>query len=848
MAKGSWSPGDRLTHRFNPELGPGRVVSVEGRIVVVEFPGPETTLRLAADSDALAPLVFSVGSRVRRESTGQNLLVHEDLGAGRLRLSDGTLAEASDLWPLDTGDSPTERLARGELDPIEDFAHRLDALHLAAIREAEGMGSFLGGRIRLFPHQLYVALRATRTDPVRWLLSDEVGLGKTVESCLILNHLVRTGRAERVLVVAPETLTVQWLGELWRKYHQVFVLLDERRLADVEKDFGAAFNPFDVHRRVVIGLDTLVSRPKLTEQAAAAGVDLLIVDEAHHLRRPEGHPGNPAYRAIAPIAAPGRHALLLTATPLEDDAHGFFRLLQLLRPDEFPEGVAFEERLARGEPLPPCTSATRRADIGGLPPRVGVPVEIPDADAAEGWALQRELEDSVRALPADNAAQRKAKGVRLQRALSSGAALEGVLTGAEARLRELARLAWVADPRVSWLARQARAWKACGEKTLVFVARRETLEGLRTALSRRGHVATGVFHEDLSPVQRDIEVAQFRLASGPSMLVSTECGGEGRNFEFCHRLVMFDLPWNPTVVEQRIGRLDRIGRTLPVEIVYFKPPSGLGRVVVEVLEATGLFREPLGGLDRELALVEEAIASAALDGAGPVTAADFERVVDEARAARDRVRRAAYHQLHREPYRPEMAEFILKSVPSNLEALTEEVVRACCERLNLQVDEHPSRNTVSVELGVQALVETLPGVPAGSGFVGTFSRETAVEDEQVDFFASGHPLVEGLLAELEDSPRGRAVVLQVDGPEAGFGLLALYRNGGRLEAVAVDSEGRERPDWAALLTRRPLRTRRLHAEVMTRMPGWSKVVRRLASKLKRPDRPIAAAIFQIGAR
>ena len=153
-----------------------------------------------------------------------------------------------------------------------------------------------------------------------------------------MNRLLHTQQIERCLVVAPEALTVQWLGELWRKYHQVFTLLDPPRLADVARDFGAGFNPFDVHRRAVIALETLVERPELTGQAVAAGIDLLVVDEAQRLRRPPGHPGEPAYRAIAPIAALGRHVLLLSATPLEDDAHGFFRLLQLLRPDEFPEG------------------------------------------------------------------------------------------------------------------------------------------------------------------------------------------------------------------------------------------------------------------------------------------------------------------------------------------------------------------------------------------------------------------------------------------------------------------------------------------------------------------------------
>src|SRR5262245_4132535 len=273
-----WKIADRVTHRFNTDLGVARVAALEGRNLVGEVGETQPVLRFGAATDALVAW------------------------------------NERDLPSPD--DSPVERLAFGDVGSLDAFSVRLDAMHLAASRSSHDIGSFLGGRIRLFPHQLDVALKASRQDPVRWLLADEVGLGKTVEACLIANHLIRTRRTERTLVVAPETLTVQWLGELWRKYHQVFVLIDEARLADVEKDFGPGFNPFDVHRRAVIGLDTLVARPRLTEQAALAGIDLLIVDEAHHLRRPPGHPGDPAYRAVAPIAALGRHVLLLTATPL----------------------------------------------------------------------------------------------------------------------------------------------------------------------------------------------------------------------------------------------------------------------------------------------------------------------------------------------------------------------------------------------------------------------------------------------------------------------------------------------------------------------------------------------------
>ncbi|HEX3130466.1 MAG TPA: SNF2-related protein [Thermoanaerobaculia bacterium] len=840
-----WKPGDRLTHRFNPELGPGQVVEISGRNVVVRFPDSDQTLSLATGSDALVPLVLVPGAKARLEGTNETVVVAACEG-GVCRLEDGREVPVSDLWPLPAELPPAERLARGQVDSYDDFLNRLDGLRLQRIRQAGGLGSFLGGRIQIFPHQLYAAERACHSDPVRWLLADEVGLGKTVEACLILNRLLQTGRADRTLIVAPETLTLQWLGELWRKYHQVFVLLDEKRLADVARDHGADFNPFDVHRRVIVGLDTLASRRRLTEQAVEAGIDLLVVDEAHHLRRPPGHPGSEAYRAVAPIAALGRHVLLLTATPLEDDAHGFFRLLQLLRPEEFPEEESFADRLARREPLPPCTSSARRADIGGLPPRVGFPIELDDP----GWEPLRRLERLMRSLPADNPLAERRKADRIVRALSSPAAVAAVLDRTEREDPELTFLlpeAERSDPRVKWLTEQAAKWQQAGEKTLVFVAHRETLERLKAAVEREGRARAGLFHEDLPPERRDIEVAQFRLPEGPALMISTEAGGEGRNFEFCRRLILFDLPWNPAVVEQRIGRLDRIGRTIPTEIVYFRPPSGLGRAVAGLYEAIGLFEEPLGGMERELRHVARAVERESLQGPDEVDPAVSEGVLREAQEAHDRVRNAAYHELHRDPYRPEMVEEILSRVPPDLDLLNESVVLRAAGRFGFLLEPQTGRgdrDVWAIEFGWEALVDHIPGVPPGSRYLGTFDRAEAVERETLDFFASGHPLVEGVLWELEDGPRGQVALFQVAGGEEVFGLLAIYRRGVDFEVVAVDNQGRRRPDLAERLTAKGVITEPVEAKKWTGQAGWGKVVRRMAAALPE-GKPQAVAAFRV---
>jgi ATP-dependent helicase HepA len=812
-----WSRGDQLTHRFNAELGVGRVTAIEGRVLVVHFAERGTTMRLAASSDALVPAAASPQQRDR---------------------------------------SLIERLAAGQVDAPDAFLSRLDVLHLLAAREAGGLGSMLGGRVRLFPHQLHVAERATAQMPVRWLLADEVGLGKTIEAALIMNRLLHTRRIERCLVVAPDVLTVQWLGELWRKYHQVFTLLDAPRLADVARDFGEGFNPFDVHRRAVIALETLIERPDLSDKAVAADVDLLVVDEAQRLRWPLGRAGDPAYRAIAPIAALGQHVILLSATPLEDDAHGFFRLLQLLRPNEFPEGLNVEARLASGTPFPPCTSATRRVDIGGLPPRapVAIDLDLPSAALAIRAAVPPPRRVSGLAAhtgavtgddPRTNPLVARRTVERMWRALASGAALKAVLGPDERDLREQADEMDRHDPRLAWLVAQAVRWREAREKTLVFVAHRESLEMVRAALSARAALASGVFHEDLSAARRDTEVARFRADDGPSLLVSTEAGGEGRNFEFCHRLVLYDLPWRPSAVEQRIGRLDRIGRRIPVEIVYFRPASGIGADVVRLFERIGLFREPIAGLEPQLAHVERALDALALDGSGPLTDAAIDSLLADAQAARTRIHDAAYQQLHRDPYRSELAPSILARVPADLDASMERVVTTAAGRLGFRVEHVRGRRAYAIEFGNEALVDSLPGVPAGATYVGSFDREYAVEDETHDFFASGHPLVEGLLAHVEESVEGRVARLTLRLPgQRGVGLIALYKDGPTVEAKAIDADGRDRPAWADVM-RRPTSAIAAMAAADQAAHDWAALVARLGAKLGgRTPHALAAVVVR----
>ncbi len=802
-----WSVGDRLLSPYDPELGIGEVRAIDGRFLEVFFPDTDRTLTLTAAS-GLERVTLEPGRAARLIASGEQVHVAA-LEEGRFRLTDGRVVDARELWPLATAPSPIDALAAGRGDALEAFRNRIDGMRLAELREAGGLGSFLGGRIELFAHQLYTALQAVRADPVRWLLADEVGLGKTIEASLILSALVRTGRSTRAIVVAPDTLAVQWLGELYRKFHQVFSLLDDERLSHTAREFGPEFNPFVAHRNSVVSFERLASDSALREHALACEPDLVVFDEAHRLCAPELH------AQIGPLVRQAHHALLLTATPLAAGLRGFYTLLELLHPAAFDSYASFERAIASGGAVLPCTSAVRRQDLGGFPPRHPVPVDLEAAS------------DDPRS-----------------------------------------------DPRARWIAQHVARWRERGEKALVFVGALAQLEALRTYLERTTETNVAVFHEALALEERDVRLARFQAGSDVLLLCS-EAGAEGRNFQFCQRMIHYDLPSDPIRLEQRIGRLDRIGRRIPVEIVYFRP-AGARPDLAGLYERLGLFATPSAGIDAALGGVREAVEQARARGTD-VDVDALERSVEQARTS---AARAAPRAFYPDAYEPSKAAAVLALVPPDLEERTREFCVEAARQLGLKVVPKGGTARYYLELtgkaggadfgldratelatadwgnlltrvdslpGVQ--IHALPGYTSEVRFLGTFDRAEAIQHQSLAFFASGQMLVEGLLLELEDGPRGRSALLELSGSGTrGSGLLCIYKDGARWSALALDLEARLRPEWAELLLSGLSRARPFALPWKSAPPEWAAQVRALAAAAERAEphaRLCAAAFFRL---
>jgi ATP-dependent helicase HepA len=600
-------PGQRWVSSAELDMGLGTVLGVEPRTVTLLFPATGETRTYARES---APL-----SRVRF-AAGDTLLSNDErsLKVEAVREQHGLLnyiGHSEDGQPLQFDERelscfmqlnrPGERLFSGQIDNHALFELRYASWQHRNRLTASQLYGLSGCRTSLIPHQLYIAHAVASRYAPRVLLADEVGLGKTIEAGLILHQQLLTERARRVLVVVPASLLHQWLVEMLRRFNLFFSIFDDERYQTLLAS-DAAGNPFHSEQLLLCSLEFVSSDATRLEYLLNGDWDLLIVDEAHHLQWTPIQSSHD-YQCIERLAAVTAGVLLLTATPEQLGRASHFARLRLLDASRFPDLESF---IAEEDSYAPVANAIEHV-LNDTP-----------LEASGQQQLERLLHNSAAATQlavlADQAAGPAAQhAARLElvnqlldrhgtgrvlfrntRAAVSGfperhfhlhplplpAAYRQHLTGTEPDSGDIAALLcpeqlyashnsspdWTSiDPRVDWLIAHLAAVKP--HKVLVICAQAATATALAGALYQRAGVHAAVFHEALSLVERDRAAAFFAdTYAGTQVLVCSEIGSEGRNFQFAHQLVLFDLPLNPDLLEQRIGRLDRIGQQHSVEI------------------------------------------------------------------------------------------------------------------------------------------------------------------------------------------------------------------------------------------------------------------------------------------
>lgn len=591
--------GQRWISDTETDLGLGTVVAVEGRMVTLLFPATGENRMYAKEEAPVTRVSFNVGDQIASHEDW-TMTVEEVQEKDGLLIYVGVRTDNDEPVALKEVflnnfikfNKPQDRLFAGQIDRMSRFTLRYEALINQHQRRRNPTRGLAGGRVSLIPHQLYIAHEVGHRYAPRVLLADEVGLGKTIEAGMIIHQQLLSGRAHRVLILLPETLQHQWLVEMLRRFNLHFSLFDEERCIEA---FADAENPFETEQLVICSLDFLRKKRRRFEQVLEAEWDLLVVDEAHHLEWSEEAPSR-AYEMVEALAEQVPGVLLLTATPDQLGHQSHFARLRLLDPERFYDYEAFlaeeqaygqvasaAQELLDGETLSDEAKRILASQLEGL--------DLSDATARQqavaklldqhgtGRVLFRNSRANIQGFPERHL---NVYPMPLPEQYKTAIKVMGMMggNGGDLQTRALRYLypekifqqfegdnaTWTQfDPRVEWLLELLLS--ARQQKVLVICSEAATAIALEEALRTREGIRGTVFHEGMSILERDKASAYFAQEDGGAqVLLCSEIGSEGRNFQFASHLVLFDLPLNPDLLEQRIGRLDRIGQQNTVEI------------------------------------------------------------------------------------------------------------------------------------------------------------------------------------------------------------------------------------------------------------------------------------------
>jgi superfamily II DNA or RNA helicase len=501
-------------------------------------------------------------------------------------------------------------LSKAMFAPLDLHLLNLRAHRLRAMRH-EGITTLvqLRRKIKILPHQVKAAIKVLNQMGGRGILADEVGLGKTIEAGIVMKELLARGKAKSVLILTPASLAAQWQEELWNKFGERFVKHDD-----------LDFQGFSRHDHIVASIDTAKS-PQHYPDIIAREWDLVIVDEAHYLKNKKTQ----RYSLADDITA--RHALMLTATPIQNNLIELYNLINLIKPGLLGTMQNFEEEYigdAQGRVLlhaqrlqillQQVLIRNRRHETGLKFPERRVETHRVKASKGE-YELHHAVSNFIRSYKgffeshlALMVLEREVASSAPALAKTLGNMGEKVYDPEVAKAMEDLRAQADAIKRNSKVNLILEIAKGTKEKMIVFTQFRETQELLSRRLKQEG-VENVKFHGQLTPGRRRNALEEFKAEKpgAPQVLVATDSGSEGLNLQFCHIMINYDLPWNPMRVEQRIGRVHRIGQeSSNVVILNLAVADTIEDYVLQVLyEKIKLFEVAIGEMDLILSDIDE---------------------------------------------------------------------------------------------------------------------------------------------------------------------------------------------------------------------------------------------------
>ena len=583
-------PGQRWISNTESELGLGLILEVSFKRVTVLFLASDERRIYASDNAPLTRVSFAVGDIIEsidEEEITISRLIHKDgliIYVGNNAVGEEIHLEEIELNHHIQFNKPQDRLFTGQIDPSTWFLLRYETWQRLQQHQQSPVKGLMGGRTSLIPHQLYIAHESANRSAPRIMLADEVGLGKTIEAGLILHHRLLNGLTHRVLIIVPESLLHQWLVEMLRRFNLRFSVFDEARCLeelniDGLNDTDTAdenHNPFLTEQLILCSQGFFSNYPRRQQQALDAGWDMIIVDEAHHLEWSEQR-ASPEYQFIEQLSIQTPSLILLTATPEQLGKESHFARLRLLDPDRFYSFSAFVEEERLFEPVANAaksllaeqalnkedqqnlTTLLKDDNVNGLLENLNDPLKSVSARQSlinilldhhgTGRILFRNSRQTVQGFP-----ERERYGYNLSGQQN------------DTDLQQDPRFNWLVD-KLTTSVNSSTTVSLRKQKALLICKHAQTAIDLEETLKNRAGIASAVFHEGMSIIERDRAAAYFAdEESAARLLICSEIGSEGRNFQFVHHLILWDLPSNPDLLQQRIGRLDRIGQKHVIQI------------------------------------------------------------------------------------------------------------------------------------------------------------------------------------------------------------------------------------------------------------------------------------------
>ena len=735
----SFAIGQRWISETENSLGLGMITDLDFRSVTLHFPATDETRIYAVAQAPLTRIVLNKGEQLHHQAGWQGEVLNvQEMNGLLFYLVKNTQGEEiivneKELSPIISFSQAKDRLFSSQIDRSEHFALRYQTLLHQQAQFQSPLRGLRGNRAGLIPHQLHIAQEVGNRVNPRVLLADEVGLGKTIEAGMILQNQLFTEKVQRVLIIVPETLQHQWLVEMLRRFNLHFSLFDEERCEDFAEQ---AINPFSTESLIICALDWLKAHPNRVQQAIEAEFDCLIVDEAHHLAWSENAP-SAAYLLVEQLANAIPSVLLLTATPEQLGLESHFARLRLLDHERFYDYQAFLKEQENYQPVADAVQSLLSEK----------PLSAVEKNHISDLLNEQDVESLFKALACHNDEEKQAARQELIQNLIDRHGTSRILfrntrqgvKGFPHRVYHQVTIdATEGDEKIHWLIDFLKSHR--NEKILVICKTAQTAIQLEQILREKEAIRIAVFHERMSIIERDRAAAYFAdTDNGAQVLLSSSIGSEGRNFQFACHLVLFDLPENPDLLEQCIGRLDRIGQTRDVQI-YVPCLSGsaqqdLARWYHEGLNA---FEQtcPIG-----MALFEQ---YETLLKVRSENKADFEQLIlqtqKQAKALRLALEKGRDRLLELNSNGGEKAQRLAGEI-----AQTDNSPQLVNFALNLfdiigvEQDDLGENSIVITPTGTM-LVPDFPGLKE-EGVTVTFDRQLALAREELEFLTWDHPMI-----------------------------------------------------------------------------------------------------------